>query len=188
MESLDIYSSINPFQKFPFIIPSVTEEWFNPATLLSRAWKITTCSSFPAGVNYYLEFLSSSRPSLAVPIKYSIWDVNITWINQLCDIRANYIQILSIASKNWLCHSWDAQGVMQFLRQTLTSLDGFLSTSPTPPPFRRPWFNTVTMHMSRVSQVLSIPSSSSSPANRRAAALGTTASNDHSSNKATILC
>lgn len=41
----------------------------------------------------------------------------------------------------------------------LTSFEGRLSTSPTPPPFLRPWLSTVTMHMSRVSHVLSIPSS-----------------------------
>ena len=43
-----------------------------------------------------------------------------------------------------------------------TSLDGLRSTSPTPPPFLSPWFSTVTMHMSRVSQARSVLSSSSS--------------------------
>lgn len=38
---------------------------------------------------------------------------------------------------------------------TATSLDGFLSTSPTPPPLRSPWLSTVTMHMSSVSHVCS---------------------------------
>ena len=46
----------------------------------------------------------------------------------------------------------------------LTSFDGLLSTSPTPPPFLRPWFRTVIMHIRRVSHVLSIPSSYSSSA------------------------
>lgn len=39
-----------------------------------------------------------------------------------------------------------------------TSLEGLRSTSPTPPPLRRPWLNTVTMHMSKESQVLSLSS------------------------------
>ena len=34
--------------------------------------------------------------------------------------------------------------------------------SPTPPPLRSPWFMTVTMHMSRVSQARSVLSGSSS--------------------------
>lgn len=42
----------------------------------------------------------------------------------------------------------------------LTFFDGFRSTSPTPPPFLSPWFNTVTMHMSRVSQARSVLGSS----------------------------
>ena len=37
----------------------------------------------------------------------------------------------------------------------LTSFDGFRRMSPTPPPFLRPWFRTVTMHMSSVSQARS---------------------------------
>lgn len=60
--------------------------------------------------------------------------------------------------------------LMVFLKKIcflqLTSFDGLLRTSPTPPPFRRPWFRTVTMHMRRVSHVLSIPSSYSSSAIR----------------------
>lgn len=43
-----------------------------------------------------------------------------------------------------------------------TSLDGFLSTSPTPPPLRSPWLSTVTMHISRVSHVCSWSGSVSS--------------------------
>lgn len=41
--------------------------------------------------------------------------------------------------------------------------------SPTPPPLRSPWFMTVTMHMSRVSQARSVLSSSSSSASRACA-------------------
>lgn len=37
----------------------------------------------------------------------------------------------------------------------VTFLEGLRSTSPTPPPFLSPWFSTVTMHMSRVSQARS---------------------------------
>lgn len=44
----------------------------------------------------------------------------------------------------------------------LTSLEGLRRMSPTPPPLRSPWFMTVTMHMSRVSQARSALSSSSS--------------------------
>jgi hypothetical protein len=43
-----------------------------------------------------------------------------------------------------------------------TSLDGFLSTSPTPPPLRSPWLSTVTMHISSVSHVCSLSCSVSS--------------------------
>lgn len=41
-----------------------------------------------------------------------------------------------------------------------TSLEGLLRMSPTPPPLRSPWFNTVMIHMSRVSHTRSVPSSS----------------------------
>lgn len=115
--------------KFEFIIPNVIEEWYNPVTLLSSPWKFTIPSGFPEGVNDYPEFLSSAiyiTPSLALPIKYSIWDVKIRWINQLCDIRADYIQILPITSKNWLWHSWEAQRVTHFLSQN-TYIFGRLS-------------------------------------------------------------
>lgn len=44
----------------------------------------------------------------------------------------------------------------------VTSLDGFLSTSPTPPPLRSPWLSTVTMHISSVSHVCSLSCSISS--------------------------
>lgn len=44
----------------------------------------------------------------------------------------------------------------------LTSLDGFRRMSPTPPPFLSPWFSTVTMHMSSVSQARSHCSASAS--------------------------
>lgn len=46
----------------------------------------------------------------------------------------------------------------------LTSLDGFRRMSPTPPPFLSPWFRTVTMHMSSVSQARSHWSASASRA------------------------
>lgn len=49
-------------------------------------------------------------------------------------------------------------------RDAATSLDGFLSTSPTPPPLRSPWLSTVTMHISRVSHVCSWSCSVSSAA------------------------
>lgn len=39
-----------------------------------------------------------------------------------------------------------------------TSLEGFRNTSPTPPPLRRPWLSTVTMHMSKESHVRSLSS------------------------------
>lgn len=71
----DINLSVKPFQKFAFVIPNVTVNRSNPATLLSSAWKVTTCSSFPEGISYCLEFLSSSNiitTSLALPIKYSM--------------------------------------------------------------------------------------------------------------------
>ena len=42
-----------------------------------------------------------------------------------------------------------------------TSLDGLLSTSPMPPPFRSPWLSVVTMHMMSVSQARSLSASSS---------------------------
>lgn len=45
----------------------------------------------------------------------------------------------------------------------LTVLDGRLSTSPIPPPFRNPWFNVVTIHMMSVSHarsLIELPSSS----------------------------
>lgn len=44
----------------------------------------------------------------------------------------------------------------------LTSFDGLRRMSPTPPPFLRPWFRTVTMHMSSVSQARSHWSASAS--------------------------
>lgn len=43
-----------------------------------------------------------------------------------------------------------------------TSLDGFLSTSPTPPPLLSPWLSTVTMHIRSVSHVCSLSCSVSS--------------------------
>lgn len=46
--------------------------------------------------------------------------------------------------------------------EALTSLEGLRRMSPTPPPLRSPWFMTVTMHMSRVSQARSVLSGSSS--------------------------
>lgn len=46
--------------------------------------------------------------------------------------------------------------------QSLTPLLGFLRTSPMPPPFLRPSFIDVIIHISRVSQCRSIPVSSSS--------------------------
>lgn len=39
-----------------------------------------------------------------------------------------------------------------------TSFEGLRRTSPTPPPLLRPWLNTVTMHMSSESQLLSLSS------------------------------
>lgn len=51
------------------------------------------------------------------------------------------------------------------------SLDGLRSTSPTPPPFRRPWFITVTMHIRSVSQARSELSSSSEAGDRGRATL-----------------
>lgn len=52
--------------------------------------------------------------------------------------------------------------VLSFPWDPFTSLDGFLSTSPTPPPLRSPWLRTVTMHMSSVSHVCSLSCSVSS--------------------------
>lgn len=46
----------------------------------------------------------------------------------------------------------------------LTSLEGLRRMSPTPPPFLSPWFMTVTIHISRVSQARSVLSGSSSSA------------------------
>lgn len=80
--------------KFAFVIPNVIEQWYNPVTLLSSLWKFMIPSSFPEGVNNYPEFLSSAvfiTPSFALPIKYSIWDVKITWINQLSRLHTNSV-------------------------------------------------------------------------------------------------
>lgn len=55
----------------------------------------------------------------------------------------------------------------------LTSLEGFLRMSPTPPPLRRPWLSTVTMHMSSVSQARSHCSGSASGEESRAGAQST---------------
>lgn len=42
----------------------------------------------------------------------------------------------------------------------LTFFEGLRRTSPTPPPFRRPWFSTVTIHINNVSHARSLLSSS----------------------------
>lgn len=55
----------------------------------------------------------------------------------------------------------------------LTSLEGFLRMSPTPPPLRRPWLRTVTMHMSSVSQARSHCSGSAAGEESRARAQST---------------
>ena len=44
----------------------------------------------------------------------------------------------------------------------LTEILGFLSTSPIPPPFRIPLYNDVNIHIIRVSQLLSLPSPTTS--------------------------
>lgn len=55
----------------------------------------------------------------------------------------------------------------------LTSLEGLRRMSPTPPPLRSPWFMTVTIHISRVSQARSVLSSSSSSVGGQYAQTGT---------------
>lgn len=55
----------------------------------------------------------------------------------------------------------------------LTSLEGFLRMSPTPPPLRRPWLRTVTMYMSSVSQARSHCSGSAAGEESRARAQST---------------
>ncbi|MEQ2272794.1 hypothetical protein XENORESO_012858 [Xenotaenia resolanae] len=74
------------------------------------------------------------------------------WAAEPRSLRPGRRQIPSSASSSSAPSSTDKRSP----NCDLTFLDGLRRTSPTPPPFLRPWFSTVTMHMSSVSQARSV--------------------------------
>lgn len=97
-------------------------------------------------------------PQKGIPAIISIINY-VTWIVCFQNFIILYNQYISVNEQKILKYK------IRFLYRpmsTRTWLLGARSMSPMPPPFLRPWFNVVTMHMINESQALSFRSPSES--------------------------